>query len=162
MTTRNDNDDRDLSILVGDSGGANGLSTATVLDGVMKRVQHKEGLSVLPLVAEYFDIVAGAGTAAIIMTLVGRLGMTTEQATEALARLSREVFSDGKVFGPTAFKASKMEKTLKDIVREKTGNENEPMLDQRVSSRKCNTMVFAMSKHNMNSGIPTIFRSYPT
>ncbi|KAG9085221.1 hypothetical protein FS749_004604, partial [Ceratobasidium sp. UAMH 11750] len=162
MATRNDSDDRGLSILVGDSGGANGLSTATVLDGVMKRVQHEEGLAVLPLVEEYFDIVAGAGTAAIIMTLVGRLGMTTEQATEALARLSREVFSDGKVFGPTAFKASKMEKTLKDIVRERAGNEDEPMLDQRVSSRKCNTMVFAMSKHNMNSGIPTIFRSYHT
>ncbi|KAG8708674.1 hypothetical protein FRC08_018772 [Ceratobasidium sp. 394] len=162
MTKGCDGEDRGLSILIGDSGGASGLSTATVLDQVMKSVQFEERLSELPLVEEYFDIVAGARTGAIIMTLVGRLGMTTEQAIEALARLSREVFSDGKVFGTTAFKALKMEKTLKDIVRERAGNEDEPMLDQRVNSRKCNTIVFAMSKHNMNSGIPTIFRSYHT
>ncbi|KAG8736106.1 hypothetical protein FRC10_009704 [Ceratobasidium sp. 414] len=145
-----------------DSGGANGLSTATVLDQVMKRVQFEEGLSEPPLVEEYFDIVAGAGTGAILMILVGRLGMTTEQAMETFARLSNEVFLNQKTFGTPAFKASKLEKTLKDIVRERTGNENEVMLDQRVKSQKCNTMVFAMSKHNMNSGIPTIFRSYHT
>ncbi|KAG9082261.1 hypothetical protein FS749_006990, partial [Ceratobasidium sp. UAMH 11750] len=139
MTTRNDSDDKGLSILIGDSGGANGLSTATVLNQVMKIVQFEEGLPVPPLVEDYFDIVAGAGTGAIIMTLVGRLGMTTEQAIETFARLSREVFSDGKMFGMTAFKALKLEKTLKDIVRERTGNEDEPMLDQHVSSRKCNT-----------------------
>ncbi|KAG9088891.1 hypothetical protein FS749_001775 [Ceratobasidium sp. UAMH 11750] len=156
------NNDRGVSIIIGDSGGANGLSTATILDQVMRSVQFEEGLPLPPLVEEYFDIVAGAGTGAIIMTLVGRLGMTTEQAVKTFARLSSEVFSDEKVFGTTAFKASKLEKTLKDIVRERTGNENEPMLDQRVSSRKCNTMVFAMSKHNMNSGMPTIFRSYHT
>ncbi|KAG9077743.1 hypothetical protein FRC06_008734 [Ceratobasidium sp. 370] len=145
-----------------DTGGANGLSTATVLDQVMKMVQFEEGLPEPPLVEEYFDVAAGAGTGAILMTLVGRLGMTTEEAMATFARLSKEVFPDEKLLGTPAFKASKLERTLKDIVREKTGNEDEPMLDQRVSPRKCNTMVFAMSKHNMNSGIPTIFRSYHT
>ncbi|KAG8740403.1 hypothetical protein FRC10_004354 [Ceratobasidium sp. 414] len=151
MMSDSDSDDRD-------SGGANGLSTATVLDQVMKRVQFEEGLSEPPSVEEYFDIVAGAGTGAILMTLVGRLGMTTEEAMVTFARLSKEVFMNEKTFGTPAFKASKLEKTLKDIVRERTGNEDEPMLD--VSSRKCNTMVFAISKHNMNSGTPTTFRSY--
>ncbi|KAG8748443.1 hypothetical protein FRC12_013841 [Ceratobasidium sp. 428] len=125
------------------------------------RVQAEEGLSEPPLVEDYFDIIAGAGTGAITMTLVGRLGMKTEQAVATFARLSNEVFSDAK-FGTPVFKASKLEKTLKDIVRERTGNEDEPMLNQDTNSKKCQVMVFTMSKHNMNSGTPTIIRSYPT
>ncbi|KAG8701839.1 hypothetical protein FRC09_005110 [Ceratobasidium sp. 395] len=96
------------------------------------------------------------------MTLVGRLGMTTEQAVSTFARLSNEVFSDEKLIGTPVFKASKLEKTLKNIMRETTGNEDEPMLKQDTSSKKCRVMVFMMSKHNMNSGTPTIIRSYPT
>ncbi|KAG8698759.1 hypothetical protein FRC09_007045 [Ceratobasidium sp. 395] len=167
---RND-DERSLSILIGDakvhlrqldSSGAGGLSTAAVLDQVMKKVQAEEGLTEPPLVEDYFDIVAGAGTGAITMTLVGRLRMTTEQAVKSFARLSNEVFSDERLIGTPVFKASKLEKTLKDIVREATGTEDEPMQNQDENSRKCQVMVFTMSKHNMNSGMPTIIRSYPT
>ncbi|KAG8715909.1 hypothetical protein FRC08_010039 [Ceratobasidium sp. 394] len=154
--------DRGISILIGDSSGASGLSSITVLDQLMKRVQDEEGLAEPPLVGEYFDIVAGAGTGAITMTLVGRLGMTTEKAIKSFARLSEELFSDGKMIGTPTFKASKMEKTLKEIVQEVTGNENELMLDERASSRQCKTIVFAMTTCNMNAGTPTIFRSYHT
>ncbi|KAG8785487.1 hypothetical protein FRC12_017511 [Ceratobasidium sp. 428] len=160
--SENNNEERGISILIGDSSGAGGLSTATVLDRLMKRVQAEEGLVEPPLVEEYFDIVAGAGTGAITMTLVGRLGMTTEQAVATFARLSNEVFSEEKLIGTPVFKASKLEKTLKDIVRERAGNEDEPMLDQDTNSKKCQVLVFTMSKHNMNSGTPTIIRSYPT
>ncbi|KAG9093323.1 hypothetical protein FS749_014584 [Ceratobasidium sp. UAMH 11750] len=155
-----ESDDRGVSILVGDSSGAGALSTITTLDEMMRRVQAENGLKEPPLVGEYFDIVAGGGTAAIIAVMVGRLGMTTEQAMTSLARLANEVFSDKKTIGEGTFKASKMEKALKDIIRRVTGNENEPMLDKRADSRECKTMVFAMSKHNMNAGIPAIFRSY--
>ncbi|KAG8710896.1 hypothetical protein FRC09_020883 [Ceratobasidium sp. 395] len=138
-----------------DSGGAGGLSAAALLDQLMKLIQSEEGLAEMPLVEEYFDIVAGAGTGAIVVTLVGRLGMTTEKALETFARLSNEVFSDRMIFGQGVFRASKMEQALKAIVREVTGNEDEPMLDQRSDRKACQT-------HNMNSGIPTIIRSYHT
>ncbi|KAG8724762.1 hypothetical protein FRC09_014598 [Ceratobasidium sp. 395] len=154
--------ERGLTILVADSGGAGGLSAAALLDQLMKLIQSEESLAEPPLVEEYFDIVAGAGTGAIVMTLVGRLGMTTENALETFARLSNEVFSDRKLIGQGVFRASKMEQTLKAIVREVTGNEDELMLDQRSDRKTCQTMVFTMSQHNMNSGIPTIIRSYPT
>ncbi|KAG8766152.1 hypothetical protein FRC12_007058 [Ceratobasidium sp. 428] len=128
----------------------------------MKRVQAEEGLLEPPMVEDYFDVVAGAGTGAITMTLVGRLGMTTGQAVATFARLSSEVFSDGKVIETPTFEASKLEKTLKDIVRERTRDENESMLSQDTNPKKCKVMVFTMSKHNMNAGTPTIIRSYPT
>jgi hypothetical protein len=109
--------------------------------------------------------------------MVGRLGIPTNKATTNFATLANDVFSDKKIIGPGVFKASKLEKALKDIVREATGNEDERMMDHRPNAGKCKTyvskhstiihpthslssMVFAMSKHNMNAAIPTIFRSY--
>ncbi|QRV95549.1 kinesin light chain [Ceratobasidium sp. AG-Ba] len=94
------------------------------------------------------------------MALTGRLGMTTEQAIECFARLSDEVFSNEKIFGTPAFRASKMEKALKDIMQRRTKNKDEPMMEGGPSTNKCKLMVFAMPKHNMNAGIPIIFRSY--
>lgn len=75
----------------------------------------------------------------ITMTLVGRLGMTTEKVVETFTRLSKEVFSDARMIGTPTFKASKMEKTLKDIVREKTGNEDELMVEESTDLKKCKT-----------------------
>ncbi|KAG8724092.1 hypothetical protein FRC09_000370, partial [Ceratobasidium sp. 395] len=128
----------------------------------MKKIQIKEGLGEQPLVEDHFDIIAGAGTGAIIATLVGRLGMTTKQAVATFARLSNEGFSYEKLVAAQTFKASKLEKIVKDIVRERTGNEDEPMLYQDTNSRRCRVMVFAASKHNMKSGTRTIIRSYHT
>ncbi|QRW08184.1 kinesin light chain [Ceratobasidium sp. AG-Ba] len=154
------NHERGISILVGDSSGATGLATATVLDQLMKRIQVEDGLADTPLVEDYFDIVAGAGTAAIIMTLTGRLGMKTEEAMTCFAKLSSEVFSDKNLVGKPAFKALKMEKALKDILCSQTGQVDEPMLDMRITSKKPKTMVFAMSKYSPSGSVPTIFRSY--
>ncbi|QRV95519.1 kinesin light chain [Ceratobasidium sp. AG-Ba] len=148
-----------IAILVGDSSGASGLSTAVLLDHLMKNIQVMEGLSETPLVGDYFDIVAGAGTGAIVMTFATSLRMSTEKVIESLARLSKEVYSDGNVIGTPAFSAPKLERTLKNIVREQTGNENQLMYNNNVPD-DTKTMVFAMSKHNMNAGVPTIFRSY--
>ncbi|QRV95537.1 kinesin light chain [Ceratobasidium sp. AG-Ba] len=142
-----------------DSSGASGLSTAVLLDHLMKNIQVMEGLSETPLVGDYFDIVAGAGTGAIVMTFAASLRMSTESVIESLARLSKEVYSDGNIIGTPAFSASKLERTLKNIVREQTGNENQLMYNNNVPD-DTKTMVFAMSKHNMNAGVPTIFRSY--
>ncbi|QRV95554.1 kinesin light chain [Ceratobasidium sp. AG-Ba] len=126
----------------------------------MKQVQAEEKLSYTPLVKDYFDIVAGSGTGAVAVTLTGRLGMPTEQAIECFTKLSSEVFSDRNLTGTPAFKASKMDTALKNIVLEQTGNENELMRDQHDSSETCKTMVFAMSAHNTRGGLPAVFRSY--
>ncbi|QRV81076.1 kinesin light chain [Ceratobasidium sp. AG-Ba] len=152
-------EDDGIAILVGDSSGASGLSTALLLHHLMKTIQEAEGLSKTPLVGDYFDIVAGAGTGAVIMTFAARLCMSTEKVIESLARLSREVYADENMIKGPAFSASKLERTLKNIVREETGNENQLMYDE-TASNETKTMVFAMSKHNMNASVPAVFRSY--
>jgi hypothetical protein len=73
--------------------------------------------------------------------MVGRLGIPTKKATTEFASLAKDVFSDKKIVGPGTFKASKLEKALKDIVREATGDEDEPMMNKRPNAGKCKTYV---------------------
>ncbi|QRV88530.1 patatin-like phospholipase protein [Ceratobasidium sp. AG-Ba] len=127
----------------------------------MTRLQHKLGLEGYPNVFDHFDIVAGAGTGAIIVCLVGRLRVPVRQAIEYYQRLT-DVFSKKRPIGGDegAFKINKLATVVKAIVRDATGDENTGMLDTRLNADRCKTMVFAMSKHNMNAAIPAIFRSY--
>ncbi|QRV95743.1 kinesin light chain [Ceratobasidium sp. AG-Ba] len=71
-----------------------------------------------------------------------------------------EVFSEQKLAGTTTYSMTKLQKILKSIVKDATGDENTSLMDENTQANKCQIMVFAMSQHNMNAGIPVIFRSY--
>ncbi|KAG8744214.1 hypothetical protein FRC10_010576 [Ceratobasidium sp. 414] len=122
-----------------------------ILDQIMDRLQHALSLAKPQGVREYFDIVAGTGT--------GALGIPVKDAIDHYVKLV-EVFSDRKRIGATAFKASKLQEVLKGIVRDAAGDEDVRMMDTSAGGEWCKTMVFAMSRHNINAGIPRIFRSY--
>jgi CO/xanthine dehydrogenase FAD-binding subunit len=68
--------------------------------------------------------------------------MPIKKAVEGFKKLGEDVFSDKKTiskgFGSTEYKTTKLKQTLKDIVREATGNENEPMMEEE-SDSKCKT-----------------------
>lgn len=112
--------------------------------------------------------------------MLGRLRVPLDDAIDEFAKLAQNVFSDKKhlsVSGSGSFKSTKLQQALKQIVREATGDENTRMMDHRLGEKRCKTyvgsnsrvaldsrialsVVFAMSKHNMNAGLPTPFRSY--
>jgi hypothetical protein len=74
--------------------------------------------------------------------MVGRLRMPLDQAIEHFAKLARDVFSDKKHFsasGSGAFKSTKMQQALKEIIQTATGDENERMMDRRPDAAKCKT-----------------------
>jgi hypothetical protein len=74
--------------------------------------------------------------------MLGRLRIPLNQAIDHFMKLAEDVFADKKHFnssGSSTFKSTKMQQALKDIIRETTGNENEPMLDRRPDSGKCKT-----------------------
>lgn len=81
----------------------------------------------------------------IAVVMLGRLGMSTSRAIEAHRRLS-DVFSDRKLItrGTHLFKASRLESTLKAMVKEATGNSEEQMLDQRADGEHCKTCAFIL------------------
>ncbi|QRV95844.1 kinesin light chain [Ceratobasidium sp. AG-Ba] len=125
----------------------------------MTRLQHKLELSAQPRVRDYFDVVAGTGTGAVIACMVGRLGVSIKNAIDYYVKLA-EVFADRKWVGATAYKTTKLQDALKAIVRDITGDTNTRMMDPNTDGTVCRIMVFAMSAHNMNAGLPCIFRSY--
>ena len=65
----------------------------------------------------------------LIALLLGRLGMSVEKAIMCYGTLARPVFANVKQLGGDGrFKASKLEKVIKDIIKEQTGQENERMM----------------------------------
>ncbi|QRV95649.1 kinesin light chain [Ceratobasidium sp. AG-Ba] len=148
-----------VNILILEGGGARGLSSLVILGEVVARLQHRLELTTPPDIREHFDIVAGTGTGAVIACLVGRLGLPIDQAMTEYAKIV-DVFSEQKFAGTTTYSMTKLQKVLKSIVEDGTGDENTSLMDESAQGNKCQTMVFAMSQHNMNAGIPVIFRSY--
>ena len=66
--------------------------------------------------------------------MLGRLRMSTKQARDEYIELAKKVFGKKKaVIGDGAFKATKLEKVVKDVVRRYGGDSSpeEQMLDPR-------------------------------
>ncbi|CEL59569.1 Calcium-independent phospholipase A2-gamma OS=Homo sapiens GN=PNPLA8 PE=1 SV=1 [Rhizoctonia solani AG-1 IB] len=152
---------RGLNILSIDGGGVRGLSALVLLEELMRRIQHLEGLDSPPRPHQYFDLIAGTGTGAVQACMLARLRMPVDLAIESYANLAKEVFSERKWFGSGTFKATKLKDSLTRITRNTTGNPDEPLIESRPTGTYCKTLVFAMSGHNMRAGIPIAFRSYP-
>ncbi|CAE6449707.1 unnamed protein product [Rhizoctonia solani] len=142
-------------------GGVRGLSALLILEEVMKRIQHLENLELTPSPHQYFDLIAGTGTGAVQACMLGRLRMPVHSAIESYTNLAKDAFSKRKWFGSGRFKTTKLKNSLVKIIRNATGNPEEPLIEDQKTRAHCKTVVFAMSRHDMRAGIPTAFRSYP-
>ena len=72
--------------------------------------------------------------------MLGRLGMSVEQAVRCYGTFAGTVFSDVKQpGGDGSFKASKLEMAIKEIVKEQTGQENERMMGTLPNDKGCKT-----------------------
>ncbi|CAE6526271.1 unnamed protein product, partial [Rhizoctonia solani] len=180
---------RGLNILCIDGGGARGLSSLIVLQEVMHRLEALEGDSVKLNPADYFDVIAGSGTGGLSACMLGRLRMPLDSVIEEYANLIREVFADKKIIrtsGASAYKGSKLQEALQHIVSKfskdgemmeggstsedcfcgqkdnsnEWGDKDGEMMEGGNTSEDCKTIIFAMSKHNMNATLPIMFRSY--
>ena len=66
--------------------------------------------------------------------------MSVEQAVRCYGTLAGIVFSDVKqTWGDGRFKASQLEKVIKEIVKEQTGHENERMMGTPPHDKGCKT-----------------------
>ena len=72
--------------------------------------------------------------------MLGRLQMSVNEAITHYGILTQRVFSDPRLFGRDwRFKASKLETELKEIVKKKTGQPDELMMDKRSEGKVCKT-----------------------
>ncbi|KAJ7438604.1 hypothetical protein FB451DRAFT_159273 [Mycena latifolia] len=142
--------DKGVRVLSLDGGGAGALSELLILDRIMYQIQAILGSDTTPAPCDYFEIIGGSGTGGIIALMLGRLRMSIAASISAYEKLQPK----SKSGSAEQFKASQLEKVLRQIFRE------QKMKDVR--SHACKTFVCAMHESNMNAGIPELFRSYDT
>ncbi|KEP55097.1 calcium-independent phospholipase A2-gamma [Rhizoctonia solani 123E] len=157
----NEDESRGLNILCIDGGGARGLSSLIILREIMNRLNGLgDGYGELKP-ADCFDVIAGSGTGGLSACMLGRLRMPLDPAIQEYAKLIQGVFADKKIIrtsGPSAYKGTKLREVLQQIVG-KVGKDGE-MMEEIGNPEGCKTIIFAMSKHNINAALPSMFRSY--
>jgi hypothetical protein len=79
----------------------------------------------IPKPCDHFDLIAGNGTGGLIAIMLGRLRLDLDTCKEVYVRMTRRVFeSDKTLLGMplkgTMFKATKLEESIRECVREHT------------------------------------------
>lgn len=84
----------------------------------------------IPKPCDHFDLIVGTGTGGLIALMLGRLRLDLETCKELYVRLTRMVFETDKTivgipYRSTLFKASMLERAIKEAVREHTVSDDE-------------------------------------
>ncbi|KAI1380690.1 FabD/lysophospholipase-like protein [Hypoxylon crocopeplum] len=124
-----------LRILSLDGGGVRGYSMFIIIQELMHRTYVEiEGKAPrrdqIPKPCDHFDLIVGTGTGGLIALMLGRLRLDLEQCKELYVRMTRMVFETDKTiigipYGHTLFKASMLERAIKEAVREHTVSDEE-------------------------------------
>ncbi|KAI2469454.1 FabD/lysophospholipase-like protein [Annulohypoxylon bovei var. microspora] len=124
-----------LRILSLDGGGVRGYSMFIIIQELMLRTYvETEGRAPrrdqIPKPCDHFDLIVGTGTGGLIALMLGRLRLDLEQCKELYVRMTRMVFESDKTivgipYRSTLFKASMLERAIKEAVREHTVSDDE-------------------------------------
>ncbi|KAL9004634.1 MAG: hypothetical protein Q9188_002561, partial [Gyalolechia gomerana] len=152
--------DKSLNLLALDGGGIRGVSILLILDEIMRRLQHDEGLTHLPRPCDYFDLIGGTSTGGLVALMLGRLQMTTKDALRTYNKLAGSVFCKAnrkRFYKDGTFKETTLEKEVQELVAAKELGES--MLRENDDAALAKTFVCAVPAANMAH--PRLFRSYP-
>ncbi|KAJ7895905.1 hypothetical protein B0H14DRAFT_542649 [Mycena olivaceomarginata] len=150
-----------LRLLSLDGGGIRGLSMILILEHLMYKLKVAENLPGIPHPCDYFDLIGGTSTGGLIALMLGRLRMSVEDSKKAYGQLTKEVFSDVKFHRSDGkFKASKLEKAIKQIVKTYSASHNPEDKLEDIGDNACKMFVCAMNAANMS--LPVLFRTYNT
>ncbi|KAI0892202.1 FabD/lysophospholipase-like protein [Annulohypoxylon nitens] len=152
-----------LRILSLDGGGVRGYSMFIIIQELMLRTYVEiEGRAPkrdqIPKPCDHFDLIVGTGTGGLIALMLGRLRLDLEQCKELYVRMTRMVFESDKTivgipYRSTLFKASMLERAIKEAVREHTVSDDEG--NDGASSSNPFSPVSAVSRSSAaSSGFP--------
>lgn len=145
-----------LRLLTFDDGGVRGLTMLLLLRAIMHHIQQANHEPTLPLPCEYFDMIAGSGTGGFIALLLGRLRLSIEHAIECYTRVVNHVFVQTK--GDGTFRATPLEKVLREISHRFGDGEDTPILDS--NSFPCRTFVCIREAVGSSNAIHRKLRTY--
>ncbi|KAJ7803101.1 FabD/lysophospholipase-like protein, partial [Mycena olivaceomarginata] len=149
-----------------DAGGIRGLSMLIILEHLMYKLKVAEDLPDISHPCDCFDLIEGTSTGGLIALMLGHLQMSVEDAIKVYGELSKDVFSDFKPPGSNGrFKASKLEKVMKQIVRAKSASQN---LEERKLLQETAVVCglinrwFVCAMNATNMSLPVLLRTYNT
>ncbi|KAL1742845.1 acyl transferase/acyl hydrolase/lysophospholipase, partial [Schizophyllum fasciatum] len=145
-----------LRLLAFDDGGMRGLAMLLLLRHVLRKFQQDARLHSLPLPWERFDIIAGCGTGGFIALLLGRLRLSIDRAIECYVRLVEHALTQIKSGG--TFKATSLEKVLKEICSRFGGGDETSILD--LDPRSCKTFVITREEYEPGRAMLRRLRTY--
>jgi patatin-like phospholipase/acyl hydrolase len=79
---------KELCLLSLDGGGVRGLSTLQIIKQLMGLIDPENP----PRPCDYFDMIGGTSTGGLIALMLGRLGVTVDEAIEAYTELFSKIF----------------------------------------------------------------------
>lgn len=130
----------DLCLLSLDGGGVRGLSSLFILKRVMEAIDPKNP----PKPCDYFDMICGTSTGGLIALMLGRMGLSVDEAIAAYDELSPRIFSKvhhrltlkGKVQG--RFNHEALEAGVKTLLINK-GFDADALLKDSLEQGACKT-----------------------
>ncbi|KIM42916.1 hypothetical protein M413DRAFT_444536 [Hebeloma cylindrosporum] len=153
-----DGSKRSLCLLSIDGGGFRGISALIILRELMCRIQKRNKLQTVPKPCEIFDLAGGTSTGGLIVILLFRLEMSTDEAIRTYQRLAGFVFSERKwQWQDGTFKASRLEEAVVKIIMDATHLDEVKAKEMRLlndQGPKC----FVCATEPKSS--PTLFRTW--
>ncbi|KAK7434582.1 hypothetical protein VKT23_020118 [Stygiomarasmius scandens] len=152
---------RPLRLLSCDGGGVRGVSTLRILKRIMAQVSEKEKRTVQPW--EYFDMIAGTSTGALIALMLGRLRMSVEECEEEYGKISSEVFGTkhsifnaGSVAvafsrGSHLYESQPLVDAIRRVVKERLGDSKARLLEGDGKPR-CKVLIMSALASNVSDG----------
>ncbi|MCJ1431421.1 hypothetical protein MMC27_000774 [Xylographa pallens] len=154
---------RDLSL---DGGGIKGLTSLLVLRRIMRTMKIEANLDEEPRPCDVFDVIGGTSTGGLIAVMLGRLGMTVDEAITQYKLCGKSIFGKpskggdvGKFFATARGKAwysiQDLRKAVQDALPEPYGLD-EPFVELEPL---CRTFVCVTRN---KTGAAEVLRNYKT
>ncbi|KAJ5679821.1 hypothetical protein N7462_008065 [Penicillium macrosclerotiorum] len=152
-------DARPLRVLSLDGGGVRGISSLLLLQAILDKAAPGKKP------CEIFDMIGGTSTGGLIAVMLGRLQMTVAECITQYDNVMKEVFPETgdieKAFKLATEKefydSSKLEGIIKRLIKEKLGDPEISLLDEK---SPCKIFLMATNARAGNNRAPVFLRSY--
>lgn len=121
--------DAKLRVLSLDGGGIKGLTSLLILRRIMRTMKIEGDLDMEPRPCDIFDVIGGTSTGGLIALMLGRLGMTVEEAIGQYKLCGKLIFGTpplgggvGKLFASARGKAWYSTENLRKAVQDAIPN----------------------------------------
>lgn len=130
-----------VRLLCLDGGGIKGYTSLLILKRILRTIMVQGGLTNEPRACDVFDLITGTSTGGLIAVMLGKMGMTTDDAIRCYEVLGGQVFgnepSGGKfgrlmrgVVGSPFYKIQNLQQAVRTTLSDNDMDEESDLLEK--------------------------------